>query len=161
MDLLPEKTLRDLAERIRACPHPREMVIDVLRAIQDQRGWVSDEGVELAARLLGLPPIEVEEVATFYDKIYRQPVGRRVIHLCDSVCCFARGGSDILGHLEKRLGITLGQTTSDGMFTLLPTCCLGACGQAPAMSVNLRLYGHLTPEKVDQILELERREGGA
>ncbi|NMB74318.1 MAG: NADH-quinone oxidoreductase subunit NuoE [Myxococcales bacterium] len=158
MDVLDEKTLSELAARVRAYPYPREMVVDVLRAIQERRGWVSDEGVELAAQLLRISPLEVEEVATFYDKIYRRPVGRKVIHLCDSVCCFSRGGEDILKHLEKRLQITLGQTTPDGMFTLLPTCCLGACGQAPAMSVNLRLYGHLTPEAVDRILEEERRE---
>ena len=75
-------------------------------------------------------------MATFYDKIYRQPVGRKVIHLCDSICCWSRGGEQLAAYLQQKLGIAPGETTADGAFTLLPTCCLGACGEAPAMLVG-------------------------
>ncbi len=140
----------------RASPH--ELIVDLLRAIQSHYGWVPDDGVLLTAKTLGVLPIEVEEVATFYDKIFRREVGRRVIHVCDSICCWATGAEMITAHLRNSLGIGLGETTVDGVFTLLPTCCLGACGDAPAMMVGLTTYGHLTPEKIDQILADVRAE---
>lgn len=155
-DLLGQKVVERFKQQVAGCAHPQELVVDVLRAIQSQRGWVPDDGVELAAQILGLSALQVEEVATFYDKIYRQPVGRRVIHLCDSICCWSREEAAIRRHLEVRLGISMGETTPDGVFTLLPTCCLGACGQAPAMLVGFNLYGSLTPEKVDRVLQQER-----
>jgi NADH-quinone oxidoreductase subunit E len=118
---------------------------------------VPDEGVELAAQLLRTSPLKIEEVATFYDKIYRQPVGRRVIHICDSICCWSRGGEEVYTYLREKLGIGPGQTTADGAFTLLPTCCLGACGEAPALMIGFTTYGNLTPERIDAILEQERK----
>jgi NADH-quinone oxidoreductase subunit E len=150
------KITAEFEPQIRACEHPQELVVHLLRAIQRELGWVPDEGVELAARLLGLSPIQVEEVATFYDKLYRRPVGKRVIHLCDSVCCHCLGEEDLRRHLVARLGVGLGETTSDGVFTLLPTCCLGACDQAPAMMIGLRVVGRLDPEKLDRVLAEER-----
>jgi NADH-quinone oxidoreductase subunit E len=154
---LEKKIAAEFEPQIRACDHPQELVVHLLRAIQREHGWVPDEGVELAARLLGLQPIQVEEVATFYDKLYRRPVGRRVIHVCDSICCWSRGEQEIRAHLEARLGIRMGETTPDGVFTLLPSCCLGACGRAPAMQVGFHLYGELTPAEVDRVLDEERR----
>jgi NADH-quinone oxidoreductase subunit E len=146
--------LRILVDRAK---QPREAALDVLRAIQEEHGWVSDEGMAVAAEILGLSPLQVEELATFYDKIYRQPVGKRVIHICDSIVCWSFGGEGIAAVLQEKLGIGLGETTADGVFTLLPTCCLGACGEAPAMIVGTTLYGRLTPEKIDAVLEKERR----
>ncbi len=154
--LLNTETTNAFKAKSAALPHPREMVVDVLRAIQASHGWVPDEGVELAAQILGIPVIEVEEVATFYDKIYRSPVGKKVIHFCDSICCWSRGGEEAYGYLQQKLGIAPGETTADGAFTLLPTCCLGACGEAPAMMIGLTTYGNLTPERIDQILDQER-----
>jgi NADH-quinone oxidoreductase subunit E len=156
-DLLTQNIIDVLTAKAASLAHPREMVIDVLRAIQDANGWVPDEGVELAASILGLSPLQVEEIATFYDKIYRQPVGKRVIHVCDSICCWSRGGEEVYGYLRQKLDIEPGETTADGVFTLLPTCCLGACGEAPAMMVGLTTYGNLTPERIDEILEKERK----
>jgi NADH-quinone oxidoreductase subunit E len=154
--ILPQETIDALTAHAASLAHPREMVIDVLRAIQDANGWVPDEGVELAASVLGLSPLQVEEIATFYDKIYRSPVGKRVIHVCDSICCWSRGGEEVYNHLRQKLGVEPGGTTADGCFTLLPTCCLGACGEAPAMMIGLTTYGNLTPERIDAILEQER-----
>lgn len=158
--LLPSAILDDLQARAAALAHPMELVVDVLRAIQSHHGWVPDAGVELAARILGTSPLKVEEIATFYDKIYRQPVGKRVLHLCDSVCCWSREAEAILAYLQQKLAIAPGETTADGLFTLLPTCCLGACGEAPAMMIGLTTYGKLTPEKIDAILEQQRAEVG-
>jgi NADH-quinone oxidoreductase subunit E len=156
-ELLTPETIDDFTTRAAALEHPMELVIDVLRAIQSRHGWVPDEGVELAAQLLRTSPLKIEEVATFYDKIYRQPVGRRVIHICDSICCWSRGGEEVYTYLREKLGIGPGQTTADGAFTLLPTCCLGACGEAPALMIGFTTYGNLTPERIDAILEQERK----
>src|SRR6056297_726690 len=144
--LLDEQALSEFIQHAGEIEHPREMIIDVLRAIQSHHGWVPVEGVELTAAILGLTPLEVEEIATFYDKNYRRPVGRFVIHLCDSVCCWTRGAEEIAAHLQKTLNIEFGQTTADGLFTLLPSCCLGCCGIAPAVMVKQQFYGSLTPE---------------
>ena len=154
-DLLPKPEVEKLRARAAEIDHPHEMIVDVLRAIQDHHGWVPDEGVQLTAAILGVTPVEVDELATFYDKIYRRPVGRKVIHVCDSVCCWATGTDKIVEHLRQKLGIDPGQTSADGMFTLLPTCCLGVCGDAPAMMIGLTTYGPLTVEDVDRILDQE------
>lgn len=156
--LLSEKQIIQLKRRVLETPHPREMVLDVLHAIQDANRWVSDEGIELAAIILGLSPLQVEEVATFYDKIYRRPVGRKVIHVCDSICCWSRGSETLMLRLQQLLGIVAGETTADGMYTLLPTCCLGACAEAPAVRIGKTLYGKVEPEQLEAILDSERTE---
>ena len=157
-ELLPQQQIDSFRARADAIAHPHELIVDLLRAIQAHHGWVPDDGVLLTAETLGVLPIEVEELATFYDKIFRRQVGRRVIHVCDSICCWATGAEMIAGHLQKSLGIGLGETTADGLFTLLPTCCLGACADAPAMMIGLTTYGHLTPEKIDRVLADVRAE---
>jgi len=155
-ELLPQGQIDNFAAKAAAISHPHELIVDLLRAIQAHHGWVPDDGVLLTAETLGVLVIEVEEVATFYDKIFRRAVGRRVIHVCDSICCWSTGAEMITAHLQESLGITLGETTADGAFTLLPTCCLGACGDAPAMMIGLTTYGPLTPEKIDEVLQQER-----
>ena len=158
IELLPQQQIDSFKARADAIAHPHELIVDLLRAIQSHHGWVPDDGVLLTAETLGVLPIEVEEVATFYDKIFRRQVGRRVIHVCDSICCWVTGAEMIAEHLQKSLEIGLGETSADGMFTLLPTCCLGACGDAPAMMIGLTTYGHLNPEKIDRILADVRAE---
>ncbi len=155
-ELLPQDQIDSFKAKAAAIAHPHELIVDLLRAIQSHYGWVPDNGVLLTAETLGVLPVEVEEVATFYDKIFRRAVGKRVIHVCDSICCWLTGAEMITEHLKKVLGISLGETTVDGQFTLLPTCCLGACGDAPAMMIGLTTHGFLTPEKVDEILQQER-----
>jgi len=157
-ELLPQEQIKKFKAKAAAIEHPHELIVDLLRAIQLHHGWVPDDGVYLTAETLGVLPVEVEEVATFYDKIFRYQVGKRVIHVCDSVCCWATGAEMITAHLQKTLGIGLGETSTDGAFTLLPTCCLGACGDAPAMMIGFTTYGHLTPEKIDKILADVRAE---
>jgi NADH-quinone oxidoreductase subunit E len=131
----------------------RAAVCDALKLVQRRAGWVSDEAVREVALLLEMTPEEVDEIATFYSVIFRRPVGRHVILICDSVSCWIMGYNSLREHLQVRLGVELGQTTADGRFTLLPAACLGVCEQAPAMIVDEDVHGLLTPAKVDQVLE--------
>ena len=111
--------------------------------MQRHRRWISDEALADIGELLGLSPDEVDARATFYNLIFRQPVGRHVILVCDSFACFVMGYEEMRRHLEERLGIGLGETTADGRFTLLPIVCLGACHLAPAMEIDGELHGPL------------------
>ena len=130
----------------------RGALIEALRIVQKRRGWVDDEGVADVAEALGLTADEVDGVATAYNMIFRSPVGRHVILLCDSISCWATGYAAARDHLQDRLGVPMGRTTADGRFTWLPVACLGACDVAPAMMVDEDLHGNLTPQKIDQIL---------
>ncbi len=154
--MIPEALKKSLAERVQAAITPREAAVDVMKELQAHYGWLTDEAVAEAAALLGLSPLQVEELATFYEMIYRRPVGKKVIHVCDSISCWCADCDGIIEHLKKRLGVELGGTTADGMYTLLPCACMGRCGDSPAMSVGDTPYGHLTPHLVDEILEKER-----
>ena len=131
----------------------RAASIEALRVVQTHRGWVSDEALCDVAAELGMSPSELDAVATFYNLIFRRPVGRHVILVCDSVSCWIMGYDTIAEHLKKRLGIDFGETTPDGRFTLLPQVCLGACDQAPVMMIDEQLYGELDAGKVDEILD--------
>jgi NADH-quinone oxidoreductase subunit E len=130
----------------------RGVVPEALKIVQRARRWVSGQSVGDIAEFLGLTSEEVDHVATFYSLIFRQPVGRHVILLCDSVSCYIMGYGPLAEHLSRRLGITWGQTTADGRFTLLPVACLGACDHAPAMMIDDDLHGDLTATKVDEVL---------
>lgn len=154
--MIPEDLRKELAARVATAITPREAAVDVMKEIQRHYGWLTDEAVHEAAELLGLSPLQVEELATFYEMIYRRPVGKRVLHVCDSISCWAMGYETLMAHLGKRLGVEPGGTTADGMFTLLPCACLGMCGDGPAMMVGEKLYGKLTPEIADEILAKER-----
>ena len=156
--MLPEAMKASLQEMISSAEHPRELVVDVMLAFQDHYGFLSDEALEEAAGLLGMTPLEMEELATFYTFFYREPVGRYVIHVCDSVICWMDGYESIRDYLYKKLGIKMGETTPDGLFTLLPVCCIGYCDRSPAILINRKVYGPLTFEKLDNILEELRTE---
>ena len=143
--------------RVAAAVTPREAAVDVMKELQRHYGWLTDEAVGETAALLGLSSLQVEELATFYEMIYRRPVGKRVIHVCDSISCWTLGGETMMAHIARRLGVEPGGTSVDGMFTLLPCCCLGLCGDGPAMMIGDNLYGRLTPERMNDILALERK----
>ncbi len=127
--------------------------IEALKIVQDKRRWVSDESLAEVAKILEMSAAELENVAGFYNLIFRKPVGRHVIFLCDSISCWVMGYEDILALLNKKLGIAFGETTEDDRFTLLPIQCLGNCDRAPAMMVDNDLYNNLTAEKIDDILQ--------
>jgi NADH-quinone oxidoreductase subunit E len=138
-----------------AAHYPRRdaVCIDALKIVQRHRGWVSDESVRDIAGHIGMSPTDVDSVATFYNLIFRKPVGRHVIMVCDSVSCWIMGYQQMRKHLQERLGIELGETTPDNRFTLLPIVCLGCCDHAPAMMVDADLHSDLDPQKIDTGLE--------
>jgi NADH-quinone oxidoreductase subunit E len=147
----------ELKERLRVeiqeAETPREKAVDVMGELQKVYGWITDEAMCEASELLGMTLAELEELATFYNFLYREPVGKYVIHICDSVVCWMDGYNVLLDHLKDRLGLKLGETTSDGLFTLLPVCCIGYCDRSPAMLINRRVFGNLTPQKIDRIID--------
>jgi NADH-quinone oxidoreductase subunit E len=150
--MLTAEEKREIELMTRRYEDPRAACLDALKIVQDGRGWVSDESVRDIAEALGMSPAEVDGVATFYSLIFRRPVGRHVILVCDSVSCWIMGYERIVRRLGERLGIGLGGTTADGAFTLLPVVCLGACDKAPAMMIDDELHGDLTEEKIDRLL---------
>jgi NADH-quinone oxidoreductase subunit E len=130
----------------------RAACIDAMMSVQAHRGWLSDETLGDLAEYLRMTPAELDSVATFYNLIFRQPVGRHVILVCDSVSCWLLDYETLLDHLKSRLGVDIGGTTSDGRFTLLTSVCLGACDRAPVMMIDGHQYGELTPQSIDSIL---------
>jgi len=126
--------------------------VDALNIVQRHQGWVSDEAIRDVATMLGMTKDELDAVATFYSFIFRKPVGRHVILVCDSISCWVMGYNPLLDILKTQLNIAFGGTTEDKRFTLLPISCLGACDRAPAMMVDEDLYGPITPEMMDGIL---------
>jgi NADH-quinone oxidoreductase subunit E len=134
-------------------PTKEAICIDAMKIVQRHRGWVSDESIQDIAELLGMSASDLDGVATFYNLLFRKPVGRHVIYLCDSVSCWIMGYDRQREHLGARLGVAMGETTPDNRFTLLPIVCLGCCDRAPAMMVDEDLHVDLTPERIDGILE--------
>ncbi len=144
---------RDEIDReLEALPDRKSGCLDALRIVQKHRGWVSDEAVKAIAGYLGLSEAEVDSLATFYNLIYRKPVGKHVIAVCDSISCALTGGEWLMEYLASKLDIEPGQTTEDGKFTLLPTVCLGHCDMAPVLMMDGKIFGNLTQEKIDEIL---------
>jgi len=150
--MLTEQEKKEIEAVAEHYPMKRAAGIEALKIVQKHRGWVSDEVVTLVADVLEMSSTDLDAVATFYNFIFRRPVGRHVILVCDSVSCWIMGYDTIVNHLKNRLGIGLGETTGDGRFTLLPNVCLGACDRAPAMMIDDELYGDLDAEKIDKIL---------
>lgn len=153
--MLTEEEKKEILEAVKHTESKRAAALECLKIVQARRGWVSDELTDVA-NLLEMAPVELESIATFYNQIFRRPVGKYVISICDSVSCWITGYVDLLDYLMSKLGIGLGETTEDGQFTLLPAGCLGACEQAPAMMIDTELYGNLTRERIDEILRQYR-----
>src|SRR3954451_3412077 len=158
--MLSEQERNEIEAHLLHYPDSRAVCIEALKIVQRHRGWVSDEGIADVAEALQMSAAELEGVPTFYNIFFRKPVGKHVILLCDSVSCWIMGYERLREHLTGRLGVSLGQTSADGLFTLLPNVCLGACDHAPAMMVDDAHYQDLDPARIDEILaEYERKEG--
>jgi NADH-quinone oxidoreductase subunit E len=150
--LTPEEQ-HEIEQEAAHYPERKSVSIDALRIVQRRRGWISDEVLNDVAEFLGMSAHELDSVASFYNLIFRKPVGRHVIFVCDSVSCWIMGYGNLRDRLRSRLGIDLGQTTPDGRFTLLPIVCLGACDHAPVMMVDDDTHRDVTPAGIDRILE--------
>jgi NADH-quinone oxidoreductase subunit E len=122
-------------------------------------GWLSPKTMDYVAVILDLQSIEVYEVASFYSMFNLKPVGRCLIEVCRTSSCWLMGAEDVVRHIEKKLNITVGETTKDGQFTLKTVECLGSCGTAPMMQVGAEYHENLTLEKVDQLLDQWKTEG--
>ena len=150
--MLSEQERREIEAELQHYRQRRAACIEAMKIVQRHRGWVSDEALADIGEMLQMTVHELDGVATFYNLIFRRPVGRHVILICNSVSCWIMGYHGLREHLTKRLGIELGQTTEDGRFTLLPVVCLGDCDHAPTMMVDGELHRDLTPEKIDELL---------
>ncbi len=151
-NMLTEQEKIEINSELAHCEFKQSASIETLKIIQKHRGWVSDEAIRDVAAVLEMSADELDAVATFYSFIFRQPVGRHVILVCDSISCWVMGYNPLLDLLKTKLGIAFGETTGDKRFTLLPISCLGACDRAPAMMVDEELYGPVTAEMMDEIL---------
>jgi len=144
---------REIEAEFARYPTKRAVCIDAMKIVQRHRGWVSDESLEDISQLLEMSLDELDGVASFYNLLFRKPVGRHVVLLCDSVSCWIMGYDQLRERLCSKLGVQLGETTEDGRFTLLPIVCLGTCDHAPAMMVDEDLHRDLDADKADQALE--------
>ncbi len=151
--MLTEEEKHEIEAEMPKYAEKNAVCIDALRIVQRHRGWVTDEAIHDVAGLLDMTPDELDAVATFYNMIFREPVGKHVILACDSISCWIMGYARVRDQLMKQLGIGMGETTPDGRLTLLPIVCLGTCDHAPAMMVDNDTYGDLSPEKVGEIVE--------
>jgi NADH-quinone oxidoreductase subunit E len=160
---LPESTKARFAREVAKYPAEQKQsaVMACLTIVQQEQGWVSAEAEAEVADYLGMPPIAVREVTTFYNMYNQQPVGKYKLNVCTNLPCQLRNGQKALEHLCQSLGIEDGGTTADGLFTVAKCECLGACADAPVMLVNDRqMLSYMEPAKLDELIGLIRAEEG-
>ncbi|MCF8303133.1 MAG: NADH-quinone oxidoreductase subunit NuoE [Bacteroidales bacterium] len=151
--MLSEQEKKEIAEELEHLPRKTAGGLEALRVVQKYRSWISDEAVSDISEYLGMSETQIDGLASFYNLIYRKPVGRHVILFCDSISCWIKNADNLQEQLGKHLGIKPGETTSDDRFTLIPVACLGACDKAPVMMIDDDLHVNLTEEKIKEILE--------
>ncbi len=162
--LFPPEKLAKVQEIISRYPEGKQKsaILPILHMAQDQfGGWLSPEAMDYVAELLNILPVEVYEVATFYSMYNLKPVGKYIFEVCQTGPCMINGSDEIIQYIKDKLMIKVGETTSDGMFTLKTVECLGACGYAPMMQLGKFYREHLTKDKVDSIIEECRKTAAA
>ncbi len=150
--MLTQEEIHEIETEIPHYAQKEAVCIDAMKIIQKHRGWVSDEALRDLGNFLNMSPDELDSIATFYNLIFREPVGRHVVLLCNSVSCWIKGSEHIQQHICEKLNVQLGQTTADGEFTVLPIVCLGACDHAPVMMMDNCLVEDLDEAKIDRSL---------
>lgn len=150
---LTEEEVAEIEHEMTLYPDKKAVGLEALKIVQKHQGWVSDESMLAISRYLDIPVADLEGVATFFNLVYRRPVGKKVILFCDSVSCWIMGCEGIRKHINERLEIDYGETTKDGDFTLIPVPCLGDCDRAPVMMVGSDLHRNLDNDKIDKIIE--------
>ena len=156
IDVLSSEEVAAIEAEIAHLPDRESAAIEALQIVQAKRGWVSDTSLSAIARLLGMSAASLDSIATFYNLIFRQPVGRHVIMMCDSVSCYVMSCDKVHKAIMEQLDIGLGETTEDDRFTLLPIVCLGACDRAPVIMIDNELVGDLSVDDVPEVLERYR-----
>ncbi|MBX3331436.1 MAG: NADH-quinone oxidoreductase subunit NuoE [Nitrospira sp.] len=154
--MLSDTERDELEEALKHYPDKRAGTIDALLLLQRRRGWISDDSLVDIAQFLDMTCEDVDSVATFYNLVFRRPVGRHVLFMCDSISCWIMGCERVRERLHDHYGVDVGQTTSDGRLTMLPIACLGHCERAPAIMIDGDVYGNVTPDKVEEIVEKYR-----
>jgi len=150
---LSAESVKRIDELIGRYPKKEAALLPVLHIVQREKGFISREAEEWVAGTLGVPPLRVSEVLSFYSLLRRGPAGKHVIQICHNISCFLAGAEEIVGYLESRLGIKAGETTADGRFTLVAVECLGNCDHAPCLMVDDDDYGPVSREAIDGILK--------
>lgn len=150
-----EKGMKEINHWISKYPQDQKQsaVMAALRIVQEEHGHLSPELMDAVADYLDMAPIEVYEVASFYTMYELKPVGKHLINVCTNISCMLKGSSEVVKQLEKKLKVSMGETTADGCFTLRSVECLGACVNAPMMQIDKDYHENLTAEKIDQVLE--------
>ncbi|MBT5483884.1 MAG: NADH-quinone oxidoreductase subunit NuoE [Gammaproteobacteria bacterium] len=149
---LTDEEIHEIEHEKTHYPYTQAVGLEALKIVQKYQGWVSDESLLAVSEYLNISPDELEGVATFFNMIFRRPVGKNVILLCDSVACWMLGCDSLKAHFTKTLGIDYGETTEDDLFTLIPVPCLGDCDKAPVMMIGRETYRNLTTDKIDEII---------
>jgi NADH-quinone oxidoreductase subunit E len=151
-ELLSLAELTAIDAEIAHVPHRSAVAIDALKIVQAQRGWISDESLQAIASHLHMSAEELDGIATFYNLIFRRPVGEQVILMCNSISCWIKGCTTLQQQISEYLGVELGETTSDRCYTFLPVTCLGACDKAPVMMVGDNLHENVTAQMLPDML---------
>ncbi|MBI4429339.1 MAG: NADH-quinone oxidoreductase subunit NuoE [Ignavibacteriales bacterium] len=151
--MLNDTNKQKLEELRKRYPTSQALVLPVLWMVQEQEGYISEDAMKSVAAMLNVPFGHIIGVVTFYTMFHSKPIGKHHIEVCTNVSCMLRGCEKIVGHLEHKLGITLGQTSKDGNWTLSEAECLGSCGTAPMFTIGDQYHENLTTQKVDEILE--------
>ena len=150
--MLTAEEKQEIEKAIEQVPVKKAACVEALKIVQEHRRWISDESLKEVAAFMDMSAEELDSVATFYNLIFRKPVGRHVILLCDSISCWVMGYESIRAQLTRRLNIKYGETSADDRFTILPNPCLGTCDCAPALMIDNDLYRNIRVEQLDDIL---------
>jgi NADH-quinone oxidoreductase subunit E len=160
--MLSANAIREIQALKARYPDSRSALMPALYVAQDENGgWLSREAMEDVARVMELTPADVESVASFYSMYNKRPVGKYVIEACHNISCSLLGAERLVHHIEEHLGISMGESTPDGLFTLKRVECMASCGGAPAIQVNGLYHENMTPEKFDELVDQLRRDRGS
>ncbi len=151
--MISDETKKRFDDLVKRYPEKRSALIPILHEVQAEVGYLSPEAIEWVAAYLGLSPADVMSVASFYDMLNLEPVGKHMIYVCQNLSCALLGAERLIRHLESRLGIRTGETTPDGLITLKRMECLASCGTAPAIQIDGIYYERMTTQKLDDLLD--------
>ena len=157
--ILSEESIKKIKDKAARYPHRKSAVLPALTVAYRQVGHLNDDVYREISKIIKIPYVEIAEAATFYTLFPKQPVGKYLIQVCHNISCALMGADSLIGYLQEKLGISKGETTEDGLFTLISVECLGSCATAPMMQINQDYYENLTREKVDTIIEELKAKG--